>query len=214
MAKGNRQSAGLFPRYLCKVGGSLFDWNGFPAQLQRFLNQLDHPVLLLAGGGEPADLVRLWDRLFHLGEQHAHHLAIESMSLTASLLARILPESCVVGDQGQLEAAIKNGQTPILNAANWIDRLEADAKINLPHTWDITSDSIALWLAAEMEIEHLILLKSVDYPVQTSLQMASHEGLIDIGFPDLFKKMVELGHRTTLHWHNLRRNTGPAIEIG
>ncbi len=214
MAKGNRQPVGLFPRYLCKVGGSLFDWGEFPTQLRQFLDRFDSPVLLLAGGGEPADLVRLWDRLFHLGEQRAHHLAIESMSLTASLLARILPESCVVGAQGQLEAAIRNGQTPILNAANWIDRLEAGATINLPHTWDITSDSIALWLAAEMGIERLILLKSVDYPDQTSLQKASREGLIDTGFPDLFRQIAELGHRTTLHWHNLRRNTGPAIEIG
>ncbi len=214
MAKGNRQPAGLSPWYLCKVGGSLFDWDGFPTQLQQFLDQFDSPALLLAGGGEPADLVRLWDRLFHLGEQRAHHLAIESMSLTASLLARILPQSCVVGDRDQLEAAINNGQTPILNAANWIDRLEADAKIDLPHTWDITSDSIALWLAAEMGIERLILLKSVDYPDQTSLQKASREGLIDVGFPVLFKQIAELGCRTTLHWRNLRRNTGPAVEIG
>ncbi len=198
---------------LCKVGGSLLDWEELPSRLQQFLNQLNSPVVLLAGGGKCADIVRRWDQLFNLGEEFSHQLAIESMSLTASLLTTIVPKSCLVKNQKQLEAAFINGQIPVLDAAGWLEQLEATAPVKLPHTWNITSDSIALWLAAEIGMERLILLKSVNYPVGINLKTASSKGLIDVGFPDLFRKTTENQQRTVIHWHNLRGNSDLITEI-
>jgi len=198
---------------LCKVGGSLLDWEELPSRLQQFLNQLNSPVVLLAGGGKSTDLVRDWDQLFNLGEERSHQLALDSMSLTASLLTAIVPKSCLVKNQKQLEAAINNGQTPILDAAGWLEQLEANAPVKLPHTWNITSDSIALWLAAELGMERLILLKSDDFPDQCTLKTASHKGLVDAGFPDLFSKTAENQQRIVLHWHNLRGNSDLITEI-
>ncbi len=208
-----QQNRDATARYLCKVGGSLLDWEELPSRLSRFLNQLNRPVMLLAGGGKIANLVRDWDQLFNLGEERSHQLAIESMSLTASLLTAIVPQSCLVKNQEQLEAAIKHRQIPVLDAAGWLEQLEAKAQLKLPHTWNITSDSIALWLAAELGLERLVLLKSIDFPDQGDLKTASEKGLIDAGFPDLFKKIAGNQQRIVLNWHNLRSHSGLITEI-
>ncbi len=198
---------------LCKVGGSLLDWPEFPDRLRDFLDQLNAPVVLLTGGGSCADLVRQWDHIFNLEEERSHRLAIGTMSLTASLVTSVLAKSCLVKNQQQLEMAIVQQLTPVLDAVSWVDQLEMAAKIKLRHHWNITSDSVALWLAAELGIEHLFLLKSVDFPDGLNIQAASDEGVIDAGFPEMFLQISCKREAVNLHWHNLRGKRGLVVDI-
>lgn len=53
---------------------------------------------------------------------------------------------------------------------------------SIPHSWDVTSDSLALWLAKKLSAEHLVLVKSTP-PLRTaSLQQMVDQGVIDTAF--------------------------------
>lgn len=57
---------------VCKLGGSLLDWSGLPGALTWLEQQWpEQSLVLVVGGGQIADVVRQWDRLFRLGEERA-----------------------------------------------------------------------------------------------------------------------------------------------
>jgi hypothetical protein len=53
----------------------------------------------------------------------------------------------------------------------------------LPHTWDVTSDSIAARLAAVLQACELVLLKSTLPQPGTEIDRAAAEGYVDRYFP-------------------------------
>src|SRR5439155_8330146 len=52
---------------------------------------------------------------------------------------------------------IRTGRLNVLAPSAWL--LRADP---FPHSWDVTSDSIAAWVARALRTARLVLLKSVD----------------------------------------------------
>src|SRR4029078_6870627 len=72
------------------VRGSLLDWPQLPSALTRWLNQQPPAVnVLICGGGKLADFIRPAHQQFHLGDDSAHWLAIDCMSITARVLAHV-----------------------------------------------------------------------------------------------------------------------------
>ena len=64
--------------------------------------------------------------------------------------------------------SIDAGKVPVLAPHAWMRAADP-----LPHSWDITSDSIAAFIAGSLDASELILLKPVDGPV---------DALVDGGF--------------------------------
>ena len=56
---------------------------------------------------------------------------------------------------------------------------------HLPHSWDVTSDSIAARAAVVFHAERLILLKSTDIPPGMHWTEAARRGWVDPHFPKL-----------------------------
>ncbi len=134
---------------VAKVGGSLYDWPDLGPALTAWLALQSEPVLLFPGGGEAADAVRGWDRVHDLGEEAAHWLAIRSLSLGAHFLHRLLLQLPIV------EAPLPG----ILDPHPYFR-----ARDGPPHTWSVTTDSLAAWTARECDASKLVLLKSADAP--------------------------------------------------
>lgn len=124
-----------------KVGGSLFDR---VVSLLDLFREAGRPVLIVPGGGKFADLVRRLD----VSEDAAHWMAIAGMEQFAWYIASHgIPATTAV--------ALPSGVTVLLP---YCALRESDP---LPHSWDVTSDTIAAWVARELSSD-LLLLKSVD----------------------------------------------------
>ncbi len=157
-----------------KVGGSLFDVPDLGTRLEAWLKALAAPkVILLAGGGPAAQVIRELDRLHGLGEEKSHWLALRSLNLTAHALTALLP-----------------GSTPILDPLAFAQDDESRPG-RLPHRWDVTSDSVAARVAEVLGARELILLKSVTIPPEMDWSEASRRGLVDGYFPTMIARGVK-----------------------
>ena len=153
---------------VAKVGGSLYDWPGLGPALTAWLARQPDPVLIFPGGGEAADAVRSWDRVHELGEEHSHWLAIRSLSLGTHFLQRLIGSLPVV----------ESPMPGILDPYPYF-RTQAGP----PHTWSVTTDSLAAWVAIQSGASKLVLLKSIDIPVSLNWTEASDAGFVDRHFP-------------------------------
>ena len=167
-----------------KVGGSLFDLPDLGTRLAGWLTGLKTPnVLLIPGGGRAADLVRAWDRQHQLGEETSHWLALRALTFNAHFLASLLPGSRVIKN---LHDSLP-GSIPILDMHAWatvVDRLPD----RLPHSWDVTSDSLAAQVAILGKASQLILLKSVALPEGMDWREAARQGIVDPFFPQAISR--------------------------
>ena len=134
-----------------KVGGGLGD-DALPA-LCSTLGELGqrHPLLVVPGGASFADAVREADRRFGLRAETSHRMAILGMEQFGWLLSELIPGAVRSADLAPPGA----GRATVLLPAT----LPLDA---LPASWDVTSDSIAAWVAAWVGAGRLALLKAVD----------------------------------------------------
>ena len=173
-----------------RVGGSLLTWDGLPRALDQWMKRLPigHNVLV-AGGGPWVELLRQSSATFKLDDVAWHWLSIRAMSLTARLLAKLVPGAPpVIEDFGELRVAIDGRPSCVVFDVHCFLR-EIEARLPgspLPHSWDATSDSISARLAEVLGADELVLLKSAsapphatdDYPQLASLQY------VDPCFPD------------------------------
>lgn len=198
-----------------KLGGSLLAWPELPARLNNVLQQnfCGQRIAFLVGGGKTADLVREWDQLHVIGEEPAHQLAIESLSLNERLLCKLVPQFVRVTSIGDLRRSLDAGVVPVISAVDFLSHVEASALVpELPHSWDVTSDSIALAVARLLRSKRLTLFKSCDADSINSLEDLSRAGLVDRHFPILYSALSE-NQRPVIEWLNLRAKRPRQIRL-
>ncbi len=146
-----------------KLGGALGRTPGALADAGRAVAEAAHrqPLLVVPGGGALADAVRALDRELGLSPTAAHWMAILAMDQYAQAVAAHVPSGVVVHDRVEIRAALDAGRVPVLAPYRWM--LAADA---LPHSWEVTSDSIAAFVAGALDARLLVLVKPVSGPVE------------------------------------------------
>jgi aspartokinase-like uncharacterized kinase len=138
-----------------KVGGGLGREAGDDAlrALCTTLGELGvrHPLLVVPGGAGFADAVREADRRFGLRAEAAHRMAILGMEQFGWLLSELIPGA----ERGAGVDVPRAGRTRVL--------LPAGVPLGeLPASWQVTSDSIAAWVAVRIAARRLVLIKDVD----------------------------------------------------
>ncbi len=179
-----------------KLGGSLLDFDDLPTRLRAVFGLLgDNQPLLVCGGGEAADVVRRWHETHGLDEEQSHWLAMDSIRLNQRLLLTLMPELELVSNRAAAESAWTRGRVPLLDLMSFVSIEESQAETGtapLPHTWDVTSDSLAGWVAIRWPASRLVFMKSVELPAKESgwsLQDSADAGLVDRHFPSLQSKL-------------------------
>jgi 5-(aminomethyl)-3-furanmethanol phosphate kinase len=162
-----------------KLGGSLLELPDLALRLRGWLaRQAPMPTLLVVGGGRLADVVRDYDRLYHLGDEAAHWLAVQTMSLHASLLSALLPEAKL---QSSFSASVPTEDRLLIFDPEKFLRHEEPRLAGKPlaRHWGVTSDSIAARLASVCQAHELVLLKSALPSAPGDLAMAAARGYVD-----------------------------------
>ncbi len=174
------------PSLVVKVGGSLFDLADLGSRLKSWFESLStRNILVVPGGGPLVDALRTLTQRHGLDEDTAHWLAVQAMSINARFLSAVLGENAEVApSMNEGAKSWQKGMIPVLDVHNFLkeDDKRSDA---LPHSWSVTSDSIACRVALASRARQLILLKSVTISDSMEWSIAAELGLVDPYFPKL-----------------------------
>jgi aspartokinase-like uncharacterized kinase len=145
-----------------KVGGAVLH---VPAALDRLAATLDtmEPLprmLIVPGGGPFADAVRAVGARAALPDDAAHWMAILGMDQYAHLLAARVRRARLAEREVDVRRALGERRLPVLAPYRWLRHADP-----LPHSWDVTSDSIAAWLAGALGARRLVLVKPAAMPL-------------------------------------------------
>ena len=142
-----------------KIGGSLAEE---PEQLRALCRELSdsakiYRITVVPGGGRFADVVRELDERFHLQDTVAHNMAIQAMDQYGMFLSTITPGSRTIYTLDEARQHSEAGLVPILLPSRLMSQADP-----LPHSWEVTSDSITAYIAGELSSEKLVLVTDVD----------------------------------------------------
>ena len=166
-----------------KVGGSLLDLPDLPERLRAWLAaQPEAHSVLIAGGGPLVEHVRDWNAAKPIDEAAAHWMCVDLLTVTAHLLHAWLPEIPLIESDALLCRRLGDPGATIFGPAVWMRHSEpALPGTWLPGNWETTSDSIAGRLAAALQADDFVLMKSVLPPRKTSKELSA---LAAIGYID------------------------------
>jgi 5-(aminomethyl)-3-furanmethanol phosphate kinase len=141
-----------------KVGGSLAENADSLARLCQELSFLakEYKIAVVPGGGEFADTVRKFDRTYGLSDVVAHKMAILAMDQYGLLLSDVTPNSYVSYSLKENSKHVK-GKLLIFLPSQLMFREDP-----LENSWDVTSDTIAAYIADLMHAKKLVLVTDVD----------------------------------------------------
>jgi len=156
------------PVTVVKVGGSLL---AHAERLDAVLAEIaiarrEAAMVVVPGGGPFADVVRDVDRRLGLSDDAAHWAAVLAMDQYAHVIVARLERGVLVCEASEIEPALNAGLIPVLAPYRWLR--DADP---LPHSWDVTSDSIAAWVAGQVGAHRLVLVKP---PKATGVLVDAH----------------------------------------
>ena len=188
---------------IVKVGGSLY--NQIP-NLVPVLNESKRPLLIIPGGGPFADTVRQCN----VDNETAHWMAVAAMEQYGWFISSF---GILTTDR----IAVFQETTVFLPYRCLI---LADV---LPHTWEVTSDTIAAWVAGTLGLD-LLVLKSVDGIYINGILQQKVTGPVDSAVVDPFfipfviknavKTTIINGSHPTRVEDYLKGDRVPGTEIG
>ena len=165
--------------WLVKLGGSLMHSRELSSWLGVLASFGGGRIVIVPGGGAFADQVRQAQHAWGFDDRIAHHMAILAMEQYGLMMTGIRADLRVAASLLQVDMALREAAVPVwLPAAMTVDNPE------LPETWDLSSDSLAAWLAEKCGAEKLILVKSTEVAGPTvPAASLSAGGVVDPLFP-------------------------------
>lgn len=162
-----------------KLGGSLYQ----AKELQCWLTTLkklsqQQNIIIVPGGGPFADQVRKAQQQHGFNDSDAHHMAILAMAQFGILLSSLLP-GC---QTFSFPSERKTASHPL---SIWLPDKQLLDQPDIAKNWDITSDSLALWLAQQCQADKLSLIKRQPLKQIRSIDQLNKMGFIDNAFSAL-----------------------------
>lgn len=163
---------------MIKLGGSLAQSDAL-THCTKIVNlqYMDEGAIIVPGGGCFADQVRHAQQLWQFDDRAAHRMAVLSMQQMAVMLAAIMPTWSLQTSAYDCKRQYASGRVLIWSP----DPAELDAA-GVASSWDVTSDSLAAWLANRLSAEHLLLVKSCPVAPKTTILQLQKAGVVDAAF--------------------------------
>jgi len=145
--------------YVIKIGGSLVEHID---KFKELITKLDEyfkvkKFALITGGGELADIVRKYYQEYSLPESIAHWMAITTQNMLAKIVSSLIGKKTVLINHLTQIDNLLSTQIPVIEPLNILKKND-----ELPHSWDVTGDAIAIHIAKKIKAKNVILLKDVD----------------------------------------------------
>lgn len=140
---------------ILKIGGSLSEDIVSLTILCQKISALikNHQILIVPGGGEFAESIRCLDKKYRFSDTIAHKMAVLAMDQYGLFLSTLTPNSYTTYSAKEN----RKNLIPILLPSRFMFQED-----QLEHSWNVTSDSIAAFIAHKLNLEKLILIKNVD----------------------------------------------------
>jgi len=152
------------------------------------LSKATLPLVIVPGGGPFADQVRLAQPQMGFSDVAAHAMAILAMEQFAQIILDGRPRLAAACTVEQMQQAHDAGRIPV-----WMPTTLALAAADIRPSWDITSDSLAAWLAGRLDASALVLVKqSGDFSEQDTVESLSRRGIVDAALADMLPQGVAL----------------------
>ncbi|MBM4206681.1 MAG: uridylate kinase [Gammaproteobacteria bacterium] len=161
-----------------KLGGSLMTGGALAACLDKIAQDYQgRAVVIVPGGGIFADQVRHTQQQWRFNDDAAHRMALLAMQQMALLMNALMPQFSLMNKTTSL---INNRD--LTQPAIWSPDINELDQAGIPATWDITSDSLAAWLAGQLCADELIVVKSVTINHSWSVPKLVRQQVVDAGF--------------------------------
>ena len=166
--------------WVVKIGGSLLGSPELERWLALFAKFSDGNIIIVPGGGLFADAVREAQKISKISDACAHKLAVLAMDQFGLLLANMNPRLATARTEMEIDERTWQHRCIV-----WLPSQMVLADDSIPQSWDVTSDSLAAWLAHKLSAQQLVLLKS-EKPKdsQLDLRLITESGLVDKAFSE------------------------------
>jgi 5-(aminomethyl)-3-furanmethanol phosphate kinase len=174
--------------WVVKLGGSLAGG----ALLADWLDVLaagGGRVVVVPGGGPFADAVREAQQRSKFDDAVAHRMALLAMEQYGLMLAGLRPGLHPADSNARILKLLDEGATPV-----WMPSRMVLGDADIPESWDVTSDSLAAWLAGELAADCLILVKSVAVEEGRTVGDLVRLGIVDPALPEFLARSRSACH--------------------
>jgi aspartokinase-like uncharacterized kinase len=108
----------------------------------------------------------------------AHRMALLAMEQYAWMLEGLCAELIPAATRDEILAVLDAGAVPV-----WLPSRAVLAQPDIEPCWDVTSDSLAAWLARALDASLLLLVKAVAQPQPRAAAALARDGVVDRAFP-------------------------------
>jgi 5-(aminomethyl)-3-furanmethanol phosphate kinase len=140
-------------------------------------------IAIVPGGGPFADAVRTAQGSMGYDDRAAHAMALTAMAQFGCALQSLNPTLRLASSRSAILRALRDGKVPV-----WSPETMARAAA-LPETWELTSDSLAAWLAGTLGATCLVLVKHGRFgAAAVDAHDLAAQGVVDRLFPHYLKE--------------------------
>ncbi len=174
-------------RAVVKLGGS----TAGAAEMGDWISALagsNLPLVIVPGGGPFADQVRQAQGHLGFSDRAAHAMAILAMDQFGHVILDREERLVSARSLDDVQCALQGGRNPV-----WLPSSATIPEPGIPASWDVTSDSIAAWLAGRIGAEALLLIKqTAAIPEAADIDGLTAAGVIDAGLAAMLPAGIEL----------------------
>jgi 5-(aminomethyl)-3-furanmethanol phosphate kinase len=140
-------------------------------------------VVVVPGGGPFVDAVRAAQPRMGFDDVAAHHLAMLGMEQFGRALASFDPRLALADSIAGVRRALADEKVAV-----WLPARMAMKAADIPASWQVTSDSLAAWLAGRLGAARLLLLKQVGLSRQpVAVDELADKQIVDPMFPQFLR---------------------------